>query len=417
MLSNPPPPQLSKLEERATCIAKAKEADFLDAVSLMYHFNEFSRSFGGGMVSRIEPQEVFGTVDSARYETATVRVAQLNHAAVRLGDTWHDRSIALREYEGALAQLATSNPGFEESSYQLSVLSGLQALLREERHYELRKSRKFLFMIALLSVFFGWAIVGNITAFLSGRVGAGWPEMVLLGTQMGVLVFASFLVYRRCFCRPSLVLGGESLIVSAAGTRFKSRVIAYRDITPTSIHRRFESHLTVLHTGGSVSIWAREMASHEAFLNFCAVLRSRVHEACKLNVTRDEPMAELALPPYNDRHRSLYLSRAKGVGYCDAVFALICYNQNMLKWSDASKPCALEPGEVLTDPDPMQYTIALDRARQLLQGGLELGHAYHLMKSTDALYRDEESRFRGDNPGFSELSYELARHRGLFQTR
>lgn len=114
--------------------------------------------------------------------------------------------------------------------------------------------------------------------------------------------------------------------------------------------------------------------------------------------------------------RRRYLKRARAAALLDAVFLVEYYNAHVRREGIPGEPAAIALGEVLDPPEEADVADARVRSAKLLADAFDVGAAYFGYEGS-APYEERLARFRSDNPGFGEASYELAEAAGIHAMR
>lgn len=125
----------------------------------------------------------------------------------------------------------------------------------------------------------------------------------------------------------------------------------------------------------------------------------------------------MGISKYYLEERARYVAEAREAAFLDAVFLINYYNHEMKRWGPGPKPKDITPQEVFGEFDPNEYEHALTRSQELLAGNSLVGMAFFSYQSVTISYKDAVKKLRGENPGFSEKSYELAVTAGIRDMR
>lgn len=113
---------MDRAEERADYIGKIRAAQLLDAVFLLFYYNEWSRRWGpqSERSPELDLSEALPGLSQPTYEHALALVKQMWKDATAVGLAFYKYPQAKRTFEEELVAFKTENPGFSEESYALA---------------------------------------------------------------------------------------------------------------------------------------------------------------------------------------------------------------------------------------------------------------------------------------------------------
>ena len=115
--------------------------------------------------------------------------------------------------------------------------------------------------------------------------------------------------------------------------------------------------------------------------------------------------------------RARYVVEAKESGFLDAVFLIHYYNHDRKRWGPPPKPEDIRPQEVFETFDIRAYEDALKRSRKLLAENSSVGMAFFEYPPAKVSYEEAVRKFRANNPGFCDKTYETAINAGIRDMR
>lgn len=108
--------------ERASFVAEARRAAFLDAAFLVHHYNTRARRWAPDpMPPEITPEEVLGPTDRALWADALAKARKLSEDAAYVGMAYFRYEGVRHTYAQARALLRRENGGFSERCYELAT--------------------------------------------------------------------------------------------------------------------------------------------------------------------------------------------------------------------------------------------------------------------------------------------------------
>lgn len=114
--------KMERTEERADYIGKIRAAELLDAVFLLFYYNEWSRQWGpqSERPPEIDLSEALPTLSQPTYEHALALARRMWKDATAVGLAFHQYPQAKRTFEEEVVAFKTENPGFSEESYEMA---------------------------------------------------------------------------------------------------------------------------------------------------------------------------------------------------------------------------------------------------------------------------------------------------------
>jgi hypothetical protein len=111
------------------------------------------------------------------------------------------------------------------------------------------------------------------------------------------------------------------------------------------------------------------------------------------------------------RSRAALIERCKSEPLLDAALELVNHN-GIFRYSSGDE-LYIDPSELFQGVPPSEIQDALSRARRMLGDANNVVMALFNYPQATRTYEEELERFKRDNPGFSEKSYELAEQRNM----
>jgi hypothetical protein len=114
---------MDQAEQRADYIRKIRDAQLLDAVFLIFYYNEWSRRWGprSERPPALDLSEALPTLSHPNYVHALALAKRMWADATEVGLAFFKYPQARRTFEEELVAFKTKNPGFSEESYELAM--------------------------------------------------------------------------------------------------------------------------------------------------------------------------------------------------------------------------------------------------------------------------------------------------------
>ena len=130
-----------------------------------------------------------------------------------------------------------------------------------------------------------------------------------------------------------------------------------------------------------------------------------------LTEARWEELRHLAFREDLFRSRAALIERCKSESFLDAAFELVNYNVTFRR--SPSDEFYIDPLKLFPGVPPDQLQEAFSRSRRMLSDAINVVMALLNYPLATRTYEEERERFKRDNPGFSEKSYELAERQNM----
>lgn len=116
--------------------------------------------------------------------------------------------------------------------------------------------------------------------------------------------------------------------------------------------------------------------------------------------------------------RADYIGKIRAAQLLDAVFLLFYYNEWSRRWGPQSeRPPELDLSEALPALSQPTYDHALALVRRMWKDATAVGLAFYKYPQAKRTFEEELVAFNMENPGFSEESYEMAKHAAFISLR
>ncbi|WP_061531848.1 hypothetical protein [Collimonas arenae] len=121
---------MDRTEQRADYIRKIRAAQLLDAVFLLFYYNEWTRKWGppSERPPALDLSEVLPALSQPAYEHALALVKRMWKDATAVGLALFKYPRAKRTFEEELIAFKMGNPGFNEEAYELAMHAAFVAL-------------------------------------------------------------------------------------------------------------------------------------------------------------------------------------------------------------------------------------------------------------------------------------------------
>ncbi len=118
--------------------------------------------------------------------------------------------------------------------------------------------------------------------------------------------------------------------------------------------------------------------------------------------------------PWELEEKTRCLSEARTADMLDAAFLISLHNENR---ASGPEPLKIVPQEIFSDTPVDVIEDALMRVKKLLRESDSVAAAYYRAYGVTISYEDAKKKFREENPGFSDDTYQRAISRALYHNR